>query len=259
MSQGPESRELNSQEGERSEEHRSQRSAAASSEKRKEKRKSKDSAQRKPPETSSRVKEAPAETSEPSTPEQQQIADAEKMAEDAVQSLPAGQQAAVKSLFTSTSQLSTVAANDTQGLAAAAANILNSYYTIGLQQSKLSFRAALAAAITGAVFFLIAVAFLLRTQSLEIATVSTIGGALVELISGLLFYLYGRTTAQLADHRRSLEQTQRFLLANSITDDLKNDAQPGTQDKARASLVSTISQWSTTSGRQESDKTPKTP
>ena len=99
-----------------------------------------------------------------------------------------------------------------------------------------SFKWALVAGSLGLAFFFAAVTFLLTQQDQSIATVSAIGGALVEVISGILFYLYGKTTTQLADFQQRLAQTQRFLLANAICESLEGEE----KQKARSSLVQTI-------------------
>jgi hypothetical protein len=171
---------------------------------------------------------------------------------EALQTLPPAQRAGVRSLLTYTDELAEVDTSDPQRIAAASTNILNSYYTVVLQQSRRSFYWALIAAGVGLIFFLGAVAFLLIIESTEVATVSIIGGAVIEVISGLNFYLYGKATTQLADYRRSLEQTQRFLLANSISDSLAEE----TRDKSRADLVSTIAQWGHPSPQSQESKSP---
>jgi hypothetical protein len=170
---------------------------------------------------------------------------------EAVEALPTPQRAAVRPLFTAANQLAQVDTSEPQQVAAASTNLLSSYYTVALIHSRRSFNWALIAAGVGLIFFLGAVAFVLIMQSTEVATVSLIGGAITELISGLNFYLYGRATEQLADYRRSLEQTQRFLLANSIAETLQTD-----KDKARADLVNTIAQWGRPSSQSQEARTP---
>ena len=121
-------------------------------------------------------------------------------------------------------------------VAASQIALLASYYKAVLDQAKMSFRWALVAAGIGLMFFLGAVLFLLTRESEAIATVGVISGALVEVIAGINFYLYNKTTDQLADFHYRLEQTQRYLLANSICEALQGD----TKQEARASLIQTI-------------------
>jgi hypothetical protein len=172
--------------------------------------------------------------------------DVQQIADQAASGLSTAQQGSVHAIVNATAQLADVNKANPQDVAAGANNILTGYYSIALRQSQDSFRSALGAAIVGAAFFLLAVAFLLWTGSTEIATVSSIGGAVVEVIAGLNFYLYGKTTAQLDSYRRSLEQTQRFLLANSIAETLGTE-----KEETRADLVDTIAKWGGDASRSQ--------
>ena len=200
------------------------------------------------PETTTNGQQDPAKTASPgsSTSDVQQIAD------QASSGLSPSQQGSVKAIVNATAQLADVSKNNPQDVAAGVSNILNGYYSIALRQSQDSFRSALAAAIAGVVFFALAGGLFLWFKSTEVTTVGTIGGAVVEVIAGLNFYLYGKTTAQLDSYRRSLEQTQRFLLANSIAETLDTE-----REKTRANLVDTIVQWGhDTSRSQDKGKSP---
>jgi hypothetical protein len=138
------------------------------------------------------------------------------------------------------SQLATASPGDVQQIAAAQIRLLESYYQDGLAQARRSFNWALIAAGIGLAFFLAAVTFLLITQAapvaVPVAVVSAIGGALVEVVAGINFFLYSKTTTQLAAFHQHLDQTQRFLLANNICESLEGD----TKQSARASLINTI-------------------
>jgi hypothetical protein len=114
--------------------------------------------------------------------------------------------------------------------------LLTSYYRTVLAQARESFRWALVIAGLGSLFFLGAVVFLLITQLEYVAVASVISGTVVEVISGLNFYLYGKTTAQLAVFHQRLDQTQRFLLANSICESIEGEE----GQKARATLAHKI-------------------
>ena len=124
---------------------------------------------------------------------------------------------------------------DVQLIARAQVTKLEDYYNTALMQAKQSFKWALVAAGVGSAFFLFAVAVLLTVQSTAVATISIISGALIQVISGLNFYLYNKTTNQLVDFSARLDQTQRFLLANSICESLDTS-----KEKTRAALVTTI-------------------
>jgi hypothetical protein len=170
----------------------------------------------------------------------------------AVQALPESQKAAVGGLVDAAHQLGEANIEEPQKVAAASVNVLVYYYTVVLQQSKRSFDWALIAAGVGLLFFLAAVGFIVVSGDTEVAAVSIIAGAVVEVIAGLNFYLYGKATEQLADYRRSLEQTQRFLLANSICGSLDDAA---TKAEKRGDLVSTIAEWGRSSSESKESKT----
>jgi hypothetical protein len=126
---------------------------------------------------------------------------------------------------------------DIQKIAASQIKLLIAYYDSVLDQAKKSFRWALGASIIGIVFFFAAVVIFMVTNIQGIATISVISGAIVEVIAGLNFYLYGKTTSQLADFHQRLDQTQRFLLANSICEALKGDIQQETRSKLVLSII----------------------
>jgi hypothetical protein len=169
--------------------------------------------------------------------------------------LSTAQKAGVETIAAGTDQLNSADTDKPEQLAAATNQQLLGYYINGLKQSSSSFRAALAVATAGVVFFIIAIAFLVLTEAPDISVVSAIGGAIVEVIAGLMFYLYGKTTDQLDAYRRSMEQTQRFLLANSIALSLTNMKEE--QEKTVATLVNTISQWGRPSSRsRDNDNAP---
>lgn len=125
---------------------------------------------------------------------------------------------------------------DVQEIAASQIELLSAYYNLVLEQARRSFKWALVAAGVGLGFFLGSVVFLLLRQFHNVAVVSLISGSLVEAIAGINFYLYGRTSDQLADFHARLDATQRFLLANSICESLEGEF----KERARSDLVRTI-------------------
>jgi hypothetical protein len=133
-------------------------------------------------------------------------------------------------------RLSKAHPGDVQEIAASQIQLLTSYYDLVLGQARRSFRWALIAAGIGLGFFLASLAFLLLMQLQNVATVSLISGALIEVISAINFYLYKTTSDQLANFHTRLDLTQRFLLANSICDSLEGDI----KSKARYEIIKTI-------------------
>lgn len=120
-----------------------------------------------------------------------------------------------------------------QEIAASQIELLDEYHKIVLEQSRRSFISALVAAIFGLGFFLGAVISILSSKEFNVAIISVLSGALVEVISGVNFYLYAKTTVQMAEFQSRLDMTQRFLLANSICENLEGDF----KQKTRSQLV----------------------
>ena len=87
-------------------------------------------------------------------------------------------------------------------------------------------------------FFIIAAGFALSEKNALGATLAAISGAVVEIVAGIVFYLYGKTTSQLGDFHGRLERLQRYLLANSICESLGETE----RDKVRADLIREIAQ-----------------
>jgi hypothetical protein len=111
-----------------------------------------------------------------------------------------------------------------QQVAAAQLSLSTSYYENVLQQAQRSFIAAIASAAIGLAFFIASVSIFLIRNDVRAGTVSAISGAIVEVIAGLNFWLYGRTAFQLNSFHIRLEQTQKYLLANSIATKLGGQA-----------------------------------
>jgi hypothetical protein len=139
-------------------------------------------------------------------------------------------------LQSSLKQLSEADPADVQTIAASQIRLLATYYELVRDQSRQSFRWALVAAIAGCIFFLSALTFVITRQLESAATISLISVALIELISGINFYLYGKTTNQLGDFQTRLDWTQRYLLANSIIESMEGEH----KQLSRADLVRVI-------------------
>jgi hypothetical protein len=125
-----------------------------------------------------------------------------------------------------------------QQMAASQLEILTAYYQVALAQSRRSFWWALGISGLGSLFFFAAVAYSLKTEVTLSAVVPLLAGAIVQVVAGIVFWLYGKTTSQLSDFSKSLEMLQRYVLANSICEHIGDK---GEQDKARAALVQEIS------------------
>jgi hypothetical protein len=124
-----------------------------------------------------------------------------------------------------------------QQIAASQLELLAGYHQIALAQSRRSFFWAIIGAGVGLLFFLSAVAFALLTSATANALIPLLSGAIVEVVAGVVFFLYGRTTDQLSRFHSRLETLQRYLLANSICESLEGEDRA----KARVSLIQEIS------------------
>lgn len=119
-----------------------------------------------------------------------------------------------------------------QEIASNQVKLLTEFYDQSLSQAHRSFVWALIASVAGLVFFMVAIAFQLGSKT-DVAIISAIGGALIEFIAAVNFYLYGKTTTQLNLFHGRLEVTQRFLLANSLCDNLGDEY----KDETRSFLI----------------------
>lgn len=138
-------------------------------------------------------------------------------------------------------KLSSADKGDVKSIAASQIELLTRFYDLSLMQAQRSFRWALVASMVGLGFFLAAVGFMLWDVE-RVAMITVVSGALIEFIAGVNFYLYGKTLAQLNLFQSRLEVTQRFLLANSLTESLG----PDYQDRTRAQLIARLADTSGT-------------
>jgi hypothetical protein len=123
-----------------------------------------------------------------------------------------------------------------QEVAAAQVDLLSKFYLLAINQAERSFTWAIVAAGVGLAFFLTSVALIVFLQRQSAATISLISGSLIEVISAINFYLYGKASTQLAEFHTRLNVTQRFLIANSVCEGLEGDH----KQIARHTLVNTI-------------------
>lgn len=133
-------------------------------------------------------------------------------------------------------RLSKAKPNDIQGIVASQIQLLDNYYDLVLEQARKSFKWALIAAGVGFLFFVASVILLLIYRIQNISTISLIGGTLMEIISGINFHLYGRASKQLAHFHTRLDLTQRYLLANSLCENLEKNL----KQKALYNLIKKI-------------------
>ena len=97
-------------------------------------------------------------------------------------------------------RLSQANTSNVQEIASSQIEILSKYYEEVLRQAQKSFTLALIAAGIGLFFFLSALTYTMFSrdnQKTEFPLISTITGTIIEVISGINFYLYGKAASQL--------------------------------------------------------------
>jgi hypothetical protein len=133
-------------------------------------------------------------------------------------------------------RLSKADPSNVQEIVASQIELMAVYHNVVIDQARKSFTWALIAAGVGLAFFIGSVSFTLIWQAQNAAWISLISGALIEFISAINFYLYSKTSLQLADFQSRLDTTQRYLLANSICEGLDKNMKQLT----RSGLVGVI-------------------
>lgn len=124
-------------------------------------------------------------------------------------------------------------------VAAAQFKLSDQYYENVLSQAKRSFNSAVAAAVTGTLLFLAAITFAFISRQTSAAVISSTAGGIVEIVSGLNFWLYARTAIQLNSFHSRLERMQRYLVANSVAASLSAKR----KEAALGDLVKTIAEY----------------
>lgn len=140
----------------------------------------------------------------------------------------------LEALHNSCQQLATATLGDTRQFACLFSQMNLRYYSDVLSQAKNSFRFALGAAVVGVLFFVFAAWQMYKAD--KGAWIGLIAGGLLQVISGTCFYLYIKASAQFATFHICLDRANRFVLANTIVENLGDRV----KDDTRAYLVKAI-------------------
>lgn len=99
------------------------------------------------------------------------------------------------------------------------------YYEDVRSQARRSFNYALGAAGVGTSFFIVAACNMMSTSDTASskAYISLIAGAMMQVISAINFYLYAKAAGQFSGFHVCLERTNRFLLANTLCENLDDE------------------------------------
>ncbi len=146
----------------------------------------------------------------------------------------------INNIFNIANNLLSSPSNNIERIAASQIQLLTSYYSLVLTQAQRSFTWALIWAFIGISSFIAAGVFLLVNHLNDIAYISAIGGALIEVISGINFYLYSKSSSQLAEFHARLDSTQRILLANTICEKIEGDLKQETRSQLALAFAGVV-------------------
>jgi hypothetical protein len=145
--------------------------------------------------------------------------------------------APLKPLFAKCEEIADAKPGETSQLTSLFLQMSLTYYSDVRKQAVQSFWSALGAAGIGMLFFLYAI---LQAMSNGVSDkgswIGLLAGVLAQFISGVNFYLYFNAARQFATFHICLERTDRFLIANTICEQLGDSA----RDEVRRALVDVI-------------------
>lgn len=143
----------------------------------------------------------------------------------------------LKELYKECHRLEKLQTNETHRMAALFFKMSIRYYADVRRQAQQSFYSALGAAIVGVAFFIWAVSSFSASSPGSAKALSTIAATLTQVIAGINFYLYGKTAKQFFAFHTCLERIDRFMLANSLCENLSSSAK---KDEMRSELLRTV-------------------
>ena len=89
---------------------------------------------------------------------------------------------------------------------------MREYYVISKQQANRSFVAALFICFAGVIIYVIGMfSYIFGGKDINVITI--VSGTVIEVISGLFFWLYKNTIKQLEVYHKRLESTEKYLIA----------------------------------------------
>ena len=97
------------------------------------------------------------------------------------------------------------------------------FYVICKQQIRKSFSAAMFSCFAGFVLFVLAVIIFLLDGNNSASLTAGLSGAIVEIVSGLYFWMYRETSKQLGKYHKRLEATEKYLIALQIIEMLPEE------------------------------------
>jgi hypothetical protein len=134
-------------------------------------------------------------------------------------------------------QMAEADSKDFQKIASLIHEMILDYYQDVRKQAQQSFISALVAAAVGTALFIYAAWLEMRMFSSQSAAISVISGSLIQVISCINFYLYSKAARQFAAFHICLERTYRFVLANTLCENIQ-DCQH--RDEVRIELIEAV-------------------
>lgn len=132
-------------------------------------------------------------------------------------------------------RIATAEPGNTRAMAAHLNQMILDYYADVLSQANKSFWSAVLFGGVGVLFFFWAAYKSIGSgPTSSAATAGVIGGAIVQAISGVQFFIYSRASRQFASFHICLERMNRFLVADTICDNLQNGSE---KEAARIELI----------------------
>ncbi len=107
---------------------------------------------------------------------------------------------------------------------------MREYYVINKQQARNAFSSAIFSCILGFIIFVlgIIVFYFIPNNNLSILNLTTLSGGIIEVVSGLFFWLYTKSLKQINLFHESLQETQKFLTAIQISEKISKENQDET-------------------------------
>jgi hypothetical protein len=128
----------------------------------------------------------------------------------------------LEEMETTCESIAGVNVGETHKLASKLWDLSINYFKDVRKQAQQSFYSALGAAIVGTIFFFLAL-YLMMNGQVPFSKLSLIAGMMIQIISAINFYLYAKTSKQFSMFHACLERANRFLLANTICENLDDE------------------------------------
>jgi len=142
----------------------------------------------------------------------------------------------IQSLKAHCAKIARMSPDNVQEIASILQNMIVAYYQDVRRQALLAFFAAFGLEIVAVLFFFYAASIAMRDGDIKSAALSATSGFLIQVMTGVVFYLYSQSARQFAGFHICLERTNRFLLANAMVEHLPE----AEKISKRAEVITTV-------------------